>query len=327
MLRILVLILIIVGPTSLAALECPLGFKRPNYPNRSSFCTAGRIADYYNFDKKIPCSDMEVDHLIPLKLAHCYGLEGERLKQFANDPRNLRFTHRTTNRQKGAKSLEEFLDTLPANMQKRVLLDGIEVMEAYGLPVNKKLRTALLNVAKAQRTELSQKRKTISELKKSQLPPKVKFKGEMIPPKRAIKKTGAAIATRTSLFAGRELSILPLENIPMVGLAFSLAFIGWDLKDSCDTLKDLNELEASLFPEDAPEISSNEVCGLTVPTLDEVKDKITDKDQLLQTYEELKTSILEQKAEVELPEFPELPKWSDIELPTIGNPLKKIWGD
>jgi hypothetical protein len=91
-----------VSGVGVAAKECPLGFKRPAYKTRSAYCSTGEIVkDAYNFNKKILCEQMEVDHLIPLKLAHCAGLSDEQLKRLANDPKNLRFTLWKTNRSKG----------------------------------------------------------------------------------------------------------------------------------------------------------------------------------------------------------------------------------
>ena len=299
------------------AKECPIGFKRPNYPTRANFCQGGKVPDYYNFDKEIPCSDMEVDHLIPLKFAHCYGLSDEQLKRFANDPKNLRFTHWKTNRSKGAKTLEEFVNTLEPSMKSRALIDGIEVLEDYNLPLNKPLRKMLVSTVKEQRTQLA-------KFGKRRIPALVNFKGEMVPPKRAIKKTGEGIAKRTSIFAARELAILPLENLPFVGLGFSLAFIGWDLKDACDTVTDINELESSLFPDEQPKFDESEVCGLTVPSVDEVKQAMTDTERLTELYEEMKKSVLETQANIEFPALPEVP---ELKLPELQNPLKKLWGD
>ncbi|MDA7550346.1 hypothetical protein N8760_00785 [Rhodobacteraceae bacterium] len=145
-------------PTLMVAKECPADFKRPNYKTRAAFCETGQlVADYYDFDKKIKCEDMEIDHLIPLKIAHCHGLNGEKLKIFANDPRNLKFTTRLRNRQKGAKNLHEFSTELPIEMRARVLQDGLEIMADYNIPVNPQTIKSLLATIKLQEGKLKAK--------------------------------------------------------------------------------------------------------------------------------------------------------------------------
>lgn len=300
--------------TTLAyAQECPADFKRPNYSTRSAFCEIGsKVEDFYNYDKKIACEEMEVDHLIPLKFAYCSGLEGEKLREFANDPRNLRFTHWLTNRRKGAKTLLEFADTLPTEMRARVLFDGMDVLLAYNLPVDKELNAALIAIAKTQRAELA----------KARLPNKVWYKGELITPKRAIRKASTSVTKRTAAFATREISILPLEHIPFVGTALALGFVAWDISDSCATLNDLRDLDLALFPEEGGKIQAEEVCGLTVPTLDDLKKQLSDLDALKELYYSYK-----ERAEVSMPDLPDLPtsfKWPSMpDIPLLDN----IFGD
>ena len=89
------------------------------------------IPDSYNFDKPILCEDMEVDHLIALKLAWESDICGTESKRLANDPRNLRFTAWQTNRAKGMKSAEKFAETLPDTMADRVRRDAEAMRSEY----------------------------------------------------------------------------------------------------------------------------------------------------------------------------------------------------
>ena len=299
----------IVLPTTTIAQECPADFKRPSYKTRAAFCVAGQtVADYYDFDKKIKCEDMEVDHLISLKLAHCSGLTGDKLREFANDARNLKFTFWLTNRKKGAKDLSEFSAPLPPEMRERVLIDGIEIMADYNIPIDPQLSKSLLSVVKSKNAKLK-------ELGDRWPPKTLNLDGKLITPKRAIRKTSAAIVQRTGKFAVREIAILPLEQIPFAGLAFALAFLAWDLKDTCDTTTDLKNLEEALFPEDEDIIAQAdivEVCGLEIPDPQEIISKMRDPEYLSEVYDNLREQIKERSINIELPPLPDFPDWPDM---------------
>jgi hypothetical protein len=68
--------------------------------------------DYYYPQKYTSTKEIDIDHLVPLKHAHEAGgahwTLAER-KRFANDPDNLVITHKHYNRQKGPKTILEWL--------------------------------------------------------------------------------------------------------------------------------------------------------------------------------------------------------------------------
>jgi hypothetical protein len=72
----------------------------------------GRWKDYYYPEVHKKASQVDIDHLVPLKHAHDHGGAQWGLKEkeiFANDPDNLVITNRHYNRQKGSKSIDEWL--------------------------------------------------------------------------------------------------------------------------------------------------------------------------------------------------------------------------
>ena len=88
---------------------CSHDFFRPYYRTRSHFCSAGEfVTDYYT-GLSILCEEAEVDHIISLREAYGRGICGDDLRSLANDPDNLRLTHWTINRRKGARAIEDFL--------------------------------------------------------------------------------------------------------------------------------------------------------------------------------------------------------------------------
>lgn len=89
----------------------------------------------------------------------------------------------------------------------------------------------------------------------------------------AAKSISARLATRSAANATRNLSSVPAETIPVVGTAIVLGVTFWDLKDACETLKDLNELNRAF---DHQPVNHTEVCGMKVPTQSEALAKVKD---------------------------------------------------
>lgn len=86
----------------------------------------------------------------------------------------------------------------------------------------------------------------------------------------AITDTNERIARRTAVAASRNASSVVAEAIPYLGIAAMLGVTAYDLKDSCDTIKDLHALDVAIDPEKEISAEDTEVCGLRVPTKDEV---------------------------------------------------------
>lgn len=96
----------------------------------------------------------------------------------------------------------------------------------------------------------------------------------------AVQKVSKRLATRTVFNATRNSSSVFAEAIPYLGVAVVLGVTALDLRDACETLKDMNELGKTFdhTPED-----ESKVCGLKVPTKGEVIAKA--KSSWKATYE------------------------------------------
>ena len=244
----------ILGVTSVVAQECPLGFKRPSYKTRGAFCSTGEfVKDAYNFDKNISCEEMEVDHLIPLKLAHCAGLSDEQLKRLANDPRNLKFTFWLTNRSKGAKDLYSFVETLDPKIQKKILVDGVNLMNDYKIPLGPQLsqelarRLALTSEQLAPSPNLIKKRKMKDLLE------------------RMTRRVGTSMA--------RGIAAAQPQAATGVLAPMALAMIAWEVYDACQQIKDLDELK-----------QINSETGLTAEKIDEEDTCGMSRAEIFQTF-------------------------------------------
>ena len=96
--------------------------------------------------------------------------------------------------------------------------------------------------------------------------------------KKHISKITKRIMTRTSIGAARNLASVPVEAIPTVGVAAVVGVTAFELKEACETMKDMNELNALMGIEVLSEIEASIeekiVCSMEVPSADEVMDQV-----------------------------------------------------
>lgn len=103
--------------------------------------TSGRWEDYYFPETHTEASNVDIDHIVPLKHAWDAGAKNwspEKRETFANDSENLVITNKSYNRQKGAQTP---LSWAPAQRDYycKYLKDWIKVKTKYTLPINKKI--------------------------------------------------------------------------------------------------------------------------------------------------------------------------------------------
>lgn len=95
----------------------------------------GSWHDPYSDKVFTKATDLDLDHIVPLKFAHGHGADSwsrEQKEKFANDYANLLLVQALLNRQKGAKGIDEWL---PPNHQYRCeyIAKFNAVMDDYGL--------------------------------------------------------------------------------------------------------------------------------------------------------------------------------------------------
>lgn len=119
----------------------------------------------------------------------------------------------------------------------------------------------------------------------------------------AVTDTNGRIASRTAVAATRNSSSIVAQSIPYLGIAVVLGATAYDLKDSCDTIKDLHALDVAIDPTKELGADETAICGLSVPTKDEI-------------WENVKSGSFDawQNAAEYLPALPEyeLPSWRDL---------------
>jgi hypothetical protein len=279
MIRLLALLLLIpiahTTPAQAQQTSCDHPFSRPYYKTRGEYCSIGQLVDdQYSLGQKVKCEDVEVDHLVSLFYAYTQGVCGDDLKRLANDPRNLRFTHRQTNRAKASKSPEEFADTLPPKLAENVLSDADGLRSEYGFrPISnlsRERRLALLS------TELDANRRQIGELAdvNNRI---VRYKGKAMPIKAAVNEHTTGVSHRLALSAYRNFGSMPAEALPYFGVSVILAATAWEVYDLCEALKDNYELAVAFNPDLAMTEEVRKVCAIKVPSQEELMEQVLSK--------------------------------------------------
>ena len=118
-----------------------------------------------------------------------------------------------------------------------------------------------------------------------------------------IKGITSKIAKRTVRNVGINVASVPLEAIPWIGIASVVGVTAMDIKDGCDTMKDINSLMEDMELDHKSD--QNKVCGYKIPSPKEIitgmkkkvpitkEDYIDLQDKLGGTINTAKENILE----------------------------------
>ncbi len=99
---------------------------------------------------------------------------------------------------------------------------------------------------------------------------RVSFRGKKMSTKAAVAQVNGSLQARTKRVAATNLASVAGESIPFYGIAIIAAATSYELKSACDTMSDLYDLEVSLNPDAASDGGRDYVCGLQVPTKEEI---------------------------------------------------------
>ena len=259
---ILISMVFFLSTMSVAKEVCKLP-KRPYY--KKPQCVAGKLVpDAYQSGISNLCEDTHYDHFISIYQGFCSGLSEEKLKKLAQDPRNLKPTHKSINLSKGAKDTFKFVKTLKGDKLKRNLLfDYIGLKKDYGLKVTSVEYDELFNLE----TKLKARAATAAAVKKAR---KVKLGKRILPFDDAVRVVTKNIAYRTTLRGMRSIGTLPAQSIPYYGAAVILGVTAWDITDACLTMRELQAISNALDEDEELNANVKKVCGLEVPTREEL---------------------------------------------------------
>jgi hypothetical protein len=146
------------------------------------------------------------------------------------------------------------------------------------------------------RGQVDAKSKVITDLEGRLKSKEVTYGGRKKLVSEAVEETTQRVTKRTAAGATRNVAATFGEAVPVIGVGVVVAATAWELKDACDTMKDLHELEVALDPAKANDASVQEVCGLRVPSKEELWVKV-----------KASPGAAWQKAKDAMPELPEMP--------------------
>lgn len=131
--------------------------------------------------------------------------------------------------------------------------------------------TDLRNQLKAKDIQISSLSNEVSSLRQ----PKVTYRGKPHLIKDAVSDTADRVSTRTAIAASRSASSVVAESIPYLGIAAIIGVAAWDIKDGCQTMKDLHELDLAFNPDKEIDAEAVEVCGLKLPKHEDIWASVT----------------------------------------------------
>jgi hypothetical protein len=199
------------------------------YPSRQTLCPDGaKFVDYLT-GKSHFCEQGHVDHVIPTKLAYSLGICGDELKKFSQDRTNLRMTHSKINLEKSSKNPVLIAMRHGEEAEKTVEKIVVNVAKKYPkISVSKLKADALERGASKEIAMLYRQRNKALSIARNQRELKREIE------QRIQKRLLAALLRNASLTAA--------ETSTLIFAPVALGFIFLDLKDTCNNLKDLDEL-------------------------------------------------------------------------------------
>jgi hypothetical protein len=103
----------------------------------------------------------------------------------------------------------------------------------------------------------------------------VNFKGQKVTVAQAVGSTTSGVKRRAAKTAAKSVSAMAFEATPLIGAAAIVSVTAWELKDLCETAKDMDALNRALNPDEATDIDQTSVCSITVPTREELQEKVS----------------------------------------------------
>lgn len=111
----------------------------------------------------------------------------------------------------------------------------------------------------------------------------VKFKGKKMRVADAVGSTTQGIKRRALRTSTRSISSIAVEAIPYAGITAIVGVTAWEIKDLCDTVKDIEALNHSLNPDHLVIDDQDSVCSVTIPSKSEILAKAQNATEDLRT--------------------------------------------
>lgn len=141
--------------------------------------------------------------------------------------------------------------------------------------------------ARQQGTDLKQENAALRQdreqlqgrLREAQVDRRIRYRGQQKLVSEAVEDTSRRIADRTVSATSRNIAAMPGEALPWVGMFVVIAATSWELRDACETMKDVVALERAFDP--SPEVDPGEVCGMKVPDAETLKQRLKESPEAI----------------------------------------------
>ena len=110
---------------------------------------------------------------------------------------------------------------------------------------------------------------------------KINFKGKKVTVAQAVGSTTSGVKRRAAKTAAKSVSAMAFEATPFIGTAAIVSVTAWELKDLCETAKDMDALNRALNPDEATDVDQTSVCSIVVPTREELQEVVSERTQEL----------------------------------------------
>lgn len=131
---------------------------------------------------------------------------------------------------------------------------------------------------------------------------RVVYRGEKIAVRDAVDSTANRISKRAVVTSSRSVGSMAAEAIPYIGVAAIVGVTAMELKDLCDTLKDIGELQRAISPEKSLDEKQRLVCAMRVPTREELWESMKSSPKTAWTNARNAIPTLEEVKSVKFPD-------------------------
>lgn len=115
---------------------------------------------------------------------------------------------------------------------------------------------------------------------KGKVAPDVEWKGRKVPLKDAVADMTSTVKKRTAKVAAANVSSTFGEAVPVYGIAVIVGVTAYELKSSCDTMKDMKELASQIDANYDADDETGLVCGMKVPSKEDILQKLKESPEL-----------------------------------------------
>ncbi len=95
--------------------------------------------------------------------------------------------------------------------------------------------------------------------------------------KAATRKFGGRLLSRTQRVAAKSIAAIPAESIPFIGVAVLIADTGYELYAACETVRELDQLYATLgMADEIADAAMQDVCDPDLPAAGDVWNQVVE---------------------------------------------------